>query len=126
MSRADFLKQAGFEISDSSAEALAARMHPKTLVKGEYLFYKGDPSDALHTVESGSLESVATSYEGRDLVFKSIGPGETIGEHAPSRPCPDDNVVKMFAGTRHNRSIHTPPEKPGSETYFQRPRVMAS
>lgn len=74
------LRAAGFELPVASLDALVAVSHRRTLPKGDYLFHKGDPNDALLFVVSGTVQAVSSSYEGRELVFRDIRPNDVIGE----------------------------------------------
>lgn len=74
------LRAAGFELPDTSLDALVSVSHRRSLAKGDYLFHKGDPNDALLFVVSGTVQAVSSSYEGRELVFRDIRPNAVIGE----------------------------------------------
>ncbi len=60
-------------------EALAAM---RRLGKGEYLFQKGDPGDALYGVISGRMIMCVTGKQGREIILNIIEPGEVFGEIA--------------------------------------------
>lgn len=54
----------------------------RRLAAKEVLFYKGDPGNQLYGVLSGRLKAMASSREGREVVFSVSGPGDVIGEIA--------------------------------------------
>ena len=60
-------------------EALVAERH---LGKGEHLFQKGDPGDALYGVISGRMVMCVTGEQGREIILNIIEPGEVFGEIA--------------------------------------------
>lgn len=56
----------------------AANKHHKK--KGEFLFYQGDPADAIYIVKEGTFKLVRTNKEGEEAIVQIVGKGETIGE----------------------------------------------
>jgi len=74
------LLESELELEHSAAAALAAEMRPILLDRGEFLCLQGEPSDRFFIVSSGSLEIQASSVNGRELIFTSLGPGSPIGE----------------------------------------------
>lgn len=61
-------------------EGLSPALGFLRLAEGEMLFQAGDPGDAMYVVLEGRLAVVQTREDGRDLIFREIGPGETVGE----------------------------------------------
>ena len=54
-----------------------------TLEPGEVLLRRGDPSDAIYRVESGTLDVIAPTEHGDDVdgeVIARLGPGSHVGE----------------------------------------------
>jgi len=51
--------------------------------RGSYLFFQGDPADALYVVRSGSVAILLSSPDGRELVINEMRPGDCFGELAP-------------------------------------------
>ncbi len=54
-------------------------MHRTSLRKGELLFEKNKPSDALFGLVSGQLKLFSTGEDGRQISFGLVGPGELVG-----------------------------------------------
>ncbi len=74
------LRAAELDVPEDTLQPLADIGHEQTLERHDYLFHKGDPSNALYVLAEGVLQAVSTSYEGQDLVFGEFGPGKVIGE----------------------------------------------
>ncbi len=47
-----------------------------------YLFFQGDPPEALYIIWSGRVKLVRHTDQGRDVVVTVLGPGQLIGEMA--------------------------------------------
>lgn len=54
-------------------------VHRTSLRKGEVLFEKNKPSDALFGLVSGQLKLYSTGEDGRQISFGLVGPGELVG-----------------------------------------------
>ena len=78
--RAALLIRAGFNLSAEDAELLAADFNERTLSVDDFLFHEGDPGTTLFLVESGQVEAVTSSQDGRELVFSTMGPDSILGE----------------------------------------------
>lgn len=76
------LKESGFfrGLSDRNRNALAALCRPKAVAKREVLFIEGQRGEGLFLLQSGSVQLVKTSAEGREIVVKTVEPGETFAE----------------------------------------------
>lgn len=74
------LLESELELDHAAAEALALEMRSVILDRGEFLCLQGEPSDRFFVVAAGSLEIQASSVDGRELVFTTLGPGAPIGE----------------------------------------------
>lgn len=61
---------------------LAERAVERTYARGEVVFQRGDPGDALLLVVSGLLKVFDTSLDGAELVLTTVPPGATVGELA--------------------------------------------
>jgi CRP-like cAMP-binding protein len=59
--------------------ALARR---RTFRKGEVVFHRGDPADALHLVSKGRFAARITTLRGDSLTFRIMHAGEAFGELA--------------------------------------------
>ncbi len=67
---------AGLEVADlQQLEAIAA---PRTLGRGEHLFFEDDPSEGFFAVESGLIKIYKIAPDGREQVPYLIGPGQTF------------------------------------------------
>ena len=62
-------------------EALFAQGASRTLVKGEILFTRRDPSDAVYFVRTGSLEALDDRSR-PPAVLATLGPSSVVGEVA--------------------------------------------
>lgn len=74
------LQESELDLDHAAAEALSAEMRSIMLDSGEFLCLQGEPSDRFFVVATGSLEIQASSIDGRELIFTSLGPGSPIGE----------------------------------------------
>ena len=54
----------------------------RTLSRGDYLFFAGDPFHSLYAVYSGSVKVFTLSDEGEEIVFGFYLPGDLIGPEA--------------------------------------------
>jgi CRP/FNR family cyclic AMP-dependent transcriptional regulator len=63
-------------------EDLAQCLRRRHYARGQVLFTQGDPGSTLYLVESGRVNMVASSDEGKELVVNSLGAGESFGEMA--------------------------------------------
>jgi CRP-like cAMP-binding protein len=66
-----------------SAEALAplaAVATSRSMVRGEHLWYPGDPANELYVVVTGEVKDYLLSSSGDELVHLMHGPGMTLGE----------------------------------------------
>lgn len=59
------------DVDEIVAAATVRRLEP-----GEALFLQGDPVEALYLVESGRLKLAQVTAEGREVVVRTLGPGE--------------------------------------------------
>ena len=67
-------------LSKTRLAALALECHIKRAFLGSYLFFQGDPADALYVVRSGSVAILLSSPDGRELVINEMRPGDCFGE----------------------------------------------
>jgi CRP/FNR family cyclic AMP-dependent transcriptional regulator len=84
MNRADLLRRVEIfaELDDRELGLLLEATTTKRLEAKETLFHKGDTGNQLYGVLSGRLKVLATSSEGKEVVFSLSGPGDVIGEVA--------------------------------------------
>ena len=62
----------------------------------EELFHKGDSGSQLYIVIEGRLKALTTSFEGDDVVFNVMGPGEVFGEVALLSESPRTATVRAI------------------------------
>jgi CRP/FNR family transcriptional regulator, dissimilatory nitrate respiration regulator len=76
------LNQSGFfrGLSERNRKALAGLCLAKTVLKRDYLFLEGEKGEAVYVLASGSIQLVKTSADGREIVVKTVEPGETFAE----------------------------------------------
>ena len=67
-------------LSSTRLAALAQECHFRRAPRGCYLFFQGDPADALYVVRSGSFAIVLSSPDGRELVINEMRYGDCFGE----------------------------------------------
>jgi CRP/FNR family cyclic AMP-dependent transcriptional regulator len=101
---ADLLAQVPLfaEVPRRELEEMAASLRRRRYARGQVLFTQGDPGDILFVVESGRVNMVVGSSDGKELVLNSFGPGESFGELAvlDGEPRSTDAVV-VEAGYLH-------------------------
>ena len=51
-----------------------------SLRKGDVLFEKGEPSDAIFGLVGGQVKLASEGHDGRQISFGIVGPGELVGE----------------------------------------------
>jgi len=89
--------------------ALARECTVKRVPRGSYLFFQGDPADALYVVRSGSVAILLSSPDGRELVINEMRDGDCFGElalltgqsrstHAVARTPRDSEVLVIPRG----------------------------
>jgi CRP/FNR family transcriptional regulator len=59
---------------------LARQCAPRTLRPGDLLFEEGQPCRGLFIIAEGSIEVRQISFQGREQVLHTEGPGATLGE----------------------------------------------
>src|SRR5215469_11101384 len=67
-------------LSAQDLETVAGASRLRILGRGQIVFTKGDPGDALIVVISGRVKVVARSADGGELTLTIIGPSKTFGE----------------------------------------------
>lgn len=61
---------------------IAPMLHGHCYPKDAYLFFRGDPPDALYILWIGRVKVVRHTNQGRDVVLEVLGPGQLLGEMA--------------------------------------------
>jgi CRP-like cAMP-binding protein len=67
-------------IAQNSLRALAAACIPKRLAKGQTLFAEGQEGNSMYILAEGSVQLFKTSLDGREVVIRTLKPGEIFGE----------------------------------------------
>ncbi len=76
LGKASFFK----DISDKSRKALAEICIPKNIKKRQILFTEGETGHSIYFCVSGNIQLYKTTGEGREIVIKTIKPGEIFAE----------------------------------------------
>ncbi|NOX61858.1 MAG: Crp/Fnr family transcriptional regulator [Chloroflexi bacterium] len=69
-------------LSEEEWVEIAPMLHGHCYPKDAYLFFQGDPPDALYIIWIGRVKLVRHTDHGRDVVLEVLGPGQLIGEMA--------------------------------------------
>ncbi|HHB91525.1 MAG TPA: Crp/Fnr family transcriptional regulator [Anaerolineae bacterium] len=69
-------------LSDEEWRDVVQYLHGHTYPEDAYLFFQGDPPDALYIIWKGRVKLVRHTSQGRDVVVTVLGPGQLIGEMA--------------------------------------------
>jgi CRP/FNR family transcriptional regulator len=77
------------------ADLLAER----SFEKDDYIFFEGDPPEALYVVWRGRVKLLRHSREGRDVVLDVIGPRRMLGETAVFEGAPYDFSAQAMEPT---------------------------
>lgn len=83
-------------LSESGRRALAGICVRQAAGKGDYLFYEGEKAKAVYLLESGAVQLVKTSEDGREVVIKTVEAGEVFAEailYLPAYPV-TANVIR--------------------------------
>lgn len=108
---------AGWLPEGDSADELLAHFEPHRLAGGEWLFRRGDASDALYLVRSGRLAIVAEDAGGETLL-RTVHAGSVIGEmgllrqqaRSASVRALEDTEVLRLAGAAFDRLAERQPQ----------------
>jgi len=76
LGRIDFFRG----VSPQSLEALAGICIPKRARKRQILFLEGDEAHSMYLLVQGAVQLYRDTVEGREIVIKTIRPGETFAE----------------------------------------------
>jgi CRP-like cAMP-binding protein len=71
----------------------------RTYNKDDYIFFEGDPPEALYVVWAGRVKLLRHSKEGRDVVLDVIGPNRLLGEMAVFEGAPYDFTAQAMEPT---------------------------
>ena len=65
---------------EDNLRAVASLCATRTVGKRDFLFLEGERGEAIYVLFSGSIQLVKTSGEGREVVIKTVEPGEVFAE----------------------------------------------
>jgi CRP/FNR family cyclic AMP-dependent transcriptional regulator len=68
------------KLQDGMLAAIASRGGVRTYPAHAVLFSEGDQSDAFYIVLSGRVKVYGSGYDGREVIYNTLGPGEYFGE----------------------------------------------
>lgn len=69
-------------LEEEEWQEIAPMLHGHCYPKDAYLFFQGDPPDALYILWIGRVKVVRHTNQGRDVVLEVLGPGQLLGEMA--------------------------------------------
>jgi SulP family sulfate permease len=72
----------GADAPPNAMEVFRRYLEPVALAAGDFLFREGQKSDEMYFVESGSLEVVKSTLDGRSLRLSKVRSGAILGEMA--------------------------------------------
>ncbi|HVA60731.1 MAG TPA: Crp/Fnr family transcriptional regulator [Mycobacteriales bacterium] len=67
-------------LDEPAATALAARLRPGNLERGEIVFREGELGDRLYIVLDGKVKISRSAGDGRENMLAVLGPGDLLGE----------------------------------------------
>jgi CRP-like cAMP-binding protein len=67
-------------VPEETLEELLELLEKHTIPRGEVIFRKGDPGDAMYVIESGRVQISIHDEAKREVVLKYYGPGQIFGE----------------------------------------------
>ncbi|HET8631718.1 MAG TPA: Crp/Fnr family transcriptional regulator [Thermomicrobiales bacterium] len=106
------------ELSAPAREALAARLRPRRLRRGEYLFHEGAPAAHVQLLAEGRIKIVRETGDGQEVILRLIRPGEIFGgaggwggaTYPASAVAGDDAVVLRLAADEFVALLGAHPE----------------
>jgi CRP-like cAMP-binding protein len=69
-------------LSDEDLGLLAASLRTRRYRRGEVIFHRGDPGDALHVILTGRVKVSSPSETGIEAILTTLRPGEFFGSLA--------------------------------------------
>ncbi len=63
-------------------EAMAARLRPKQVARGAFVYLAGEPARALNLLWAGQIKVIHETEEGHGVILQLNGPGEIFGAAA--------------------------------------------
>jgi CRP-like cAMP-binding protein len=69
----------GRGLAPETARALAERLRPRRVQKGDYVFLAGEPADTFSLLAAGRVKVIGGAGGRRETVLRLIGPGDVFG-----------------------------------------------
>ncbi|MCI0329662.1 MAG: Crp/Fnr family transcriptional regulator [candidate division Zixibacteria bacterium] len=66
-------------LSGADAKKIADLLVERTVKRGEYLFWEGDPADWLYVVKEGKIKLIKSGPNGKEMVLEMVPPGQVCG-----------------------------------------------
>ncbi len=66
-------------LSPPDAKRIADLLVERSVKRGEYLFWEGDPADWLYVIREGKIKLVKSSPNGKEMVLEMVPPGQVCG-----------------------------------------------
>jgi len=70
------------QLPQELVDQLQALSRTQTYTNNQAIFFKGDPASGMMTLVSGNVKIVSYASNGKEIIFKVLGPGEVLGEIA--------------------------------------------
>lgn len=70
------------EVPEETLQELLKLLEKHTIPKGEVIFRRGEPGDAMYIIESGRVQISTQDETGHEVVLNRYGPGQIFGEMA--------------------------------------------
>ncbi len=80
----DLLARVGLfsDLSSSELIGLASLMRPRSYVRDEVIYLRGDRGTAFYVIATGRVKIALSSPDGKEFILRRLGPGEFHGELA--------------------------------------------
>ncbi|MCI0596804.1 MAG: Crp/Fnr family transcriptional regulator [candidate division Zixibacteria bacterium] len=81
LDKTDLVRKIPFfaSLSAPDAKRVAELLAERTVKRGEYLFWEGDPAEWLYIIREGKIKLVKSSPNGKEMVLELVAPGQVCG-----------------------------------------------
>ena len=86
-------------LSGADAKKIADLLVERTVKRGEYLFWEGDPAEWLYVIREGKIKLVKSSPNGKEMVLEMVPPGQVCGTAVIYSPTQLSSAVAETATT---------------------------
>lgn len=69
-------------VDPAALRTLQGRMHQRSFARGETIFLRGEPGDALYVILDGEVKIVLVGSDGQESILVVFGQGDFFGEMA--------------------------------------------